>query len=185
MWFLKTAKIIILSGIVNMNTLDIILLLLFIPGIIRGISKGFLEQAIALVGIVLSVWAAFKFLSPVCDLLGQYVTMPEELLQVVAFVVILVVVSLIVLLLARLLTKVVEMALLGWLNKTLGVVSSILITATILSVVIILFDTVNVQFGLTESDLLTQSTVYPILKDFGYFIFPFLKQLLMPATPAE
>jgi len=104
---------------------------------------------------------------------------------VVAFVVILVVVSLIVLLLARLLTKVVEMALLGWLNKTLGVVSSILITATILSVIIILFDTVNVQFGLTESDLLTQSTVYPILKDFGYFIFPFLKQLLMPATPAE
>ena len=175
MWFLKTAKIIILSGIVNMNTLDIILLLLFIPGIIRGISKGFLEQAIALVGIVLSVWAAFKFLSPVCDLLGQYVTMPEELLQVVAFVVILVVVSLIVLLLARLLTKVVEMALLGWLNKTLGVVSSILITATILSVIIILFDTVNAKFAFVKPEVLDASVVYTNLRDLSYLVFPYLK----------
>ncbi len=168
-----------------MNTLDVILLLLFIPGIIRGASKGFLEQAIALVGIVVSVWAAFKFLSPACTLLQQYVTLPDNLLQIVAFVAILVVVSLVVLLLAKLLTKVVEMALLGWLNKTLGVVSSVLITAIILGVVIILFDTVNVQFGLTESELISQSTIYNLLKDFGYFIFPFLKQLLMPATPAE
>ena len=29
-----------------MNTLDIVILLLFIPGIVRGLSKGFLEQAI-------------------------------------------------------------------------------------------------------------------------------------------
>ena len=38
-----------------MATLDIILLICFIPGIIRGISKGFLEQALSLAGIVLSV----------------------------------------------------------------------------------------------------------------------------------
>ena len=41
-----------------MNTLDIVILLLFIPGIIRGITKGFLEQAISLAGIVLSVYRA-------------------------------------------------------------------------------------------------------------------------------
>ncbi len=162
-----------------MNTLDVILLLLFIPGIVRGVSKGFLEQALALVGIVFSVWAAFKFLGPACTLLEQYITLPENLLQIVAFVVILVVVSLGVLLLAKLLTKVVEMALLGWLNKTLGAVSSILITALVLGVLIILFDTVNVQFELVKSDILDTSVVYNALKDFGYFIFPYLKQLLM------
>ena len=49
-----------------MATLDIILLCCFIPGIIRGLSKGFLEQALALAGIVLSVWAAFHFSALVC-----------------------------------------------------------------------------------------------------------------------
>jgi len=162
-----------------MNALDIVLLLLFIPGIIRGLSKGFLEQAVALVGIVISVWAAFKFLAPVSTLLQQYITIPETLLQVVAFLVILIVVSLVVLLLAKLLTKVVEMALLGWLNKTLGLVSSILITAVVLGVLIILFDTVNVKFELVKTDILSTSVMYNLLKDFGYFIFPFFKQLLM------
>jgi membrane protein required for colicin V production len=167
-----------------MNTLDIVLLLLFIPGIIRGISKGFLEQAIALVGIVFSVWAAFKFLTPACDLLRQYITIPDTILQVVAFLLILIVVSVVVLLLAKLLTKVVEMALLGWLNKALGLVSAILITAVVLGVLIILFDTVNGQFNLVKSDILETSVVYNLLKDFGYFIFPFLKQLIMPEAPA-
>jgi membrane protein required for colicin V production len=167
-----------------MNTLDIVLLLLFIPGIIRGISKGFLEQAIALIGIVFSVWAAFKFLGPVCSLLEQYVSFPESVLKVLAFLLILIVVSLVVLLLAKLLTKVIEMALLGWLNKTLGVVSAVLITAVVLGVLIILFDTVNVQFGLVKSDMLETSVVYNLLREFGYFIFPFLKQLITPAAPA-
>ena len=168
-----------------MNTLDVILLLLFIPGIIRGISKGFLEQAIALIGIVFSVWAAFKFLAPVCGLLEQYVSFPESIVKVLAFLLILIVVSLVVLLLAKLLTKVVEMALLGWLNKTLGVVSAILVTAVVLGLLIILFDTVNVQFGLVKSEILETSTVYNLLKDFGYIIFPFLKQLIAPEAPAE
>ena len=44
-----------------MNTLDIVILLLFIPGIIRGLSKGFLEQAISLAGVVLSVYLAYRF----------------------------------------------------------------------------------------------------------------------------
>ena len=152
-----------------MNTLDIVLLLLFIPGIIRGISKGFLEQAIALVGIVFSIWAASKFLGPVSEVLQKYITIPEAVLKVVAFLVILVVVSLVVLILAKLLTKVIEMALLGWLM--------------VLGVIIILFDTVNTQFGLVKSDILTTSVVYNLLKDFGYFIFPFLKQLVTSTPP--
>ena len=60
-----------------MATLDIILLICFIPGIIRGISKGFLEQALSLVGIVLSVWAAFKFSALVCDWLKPYLSLSD------------------------------------------------------------------------------------------------------------
>ena len=44
-----------------MNVLDIVLIILFIPAIIRGISKGFIEQVIALASLFLSAWLAYLF----------------------------------------------------------------------------------------------------------------------------
>ena len=44
-----------------MNTLDIILLALFVPGIVRGLRKGILEQAIGLAGLFISYFLAKRF----------------------------------------------------------------------------------------------------------------------------
>ena len=76
-----------------MATLDIILLCCFIPGIIRGLSKGFLEQALALAGVVLSVWAAFHFSNLVCSWLKPYLDVSETTLNVISFAIILVGIS--------------------------------------------------------------------------------------------
>ncbi len=161
-----------------MATLDIILLVCFIPGIIRGLSKGFLEQALALVGIVLSVWAAFHFSSLVCTWLKPYLEVSETVLNVIAFALILVAISLAVLLVARLLTKVVELAMLGWLNKVLGLAFALAVNALVISIFIILFDTLNVKFGFVKPEVLDQSVVYTTLRDLCYLVFPYLKQLL-------
>jgi membrane protein required for colicin V production len=158
-----------------MATLDIILLCCFIPGIIRGISKGFLEQALALAGVVLSVWAAFRFSSLVCTWLKPYLEFSETTLNVISFALILVVMSLLVLLVAKLLTKVAEMAMLGWLDKTLGLVFALAVNALVIGVVIILFDTVNTKFGLVKPEVLDGSIVYTSLRDLSYLVFPYLK----------
>ena len=161
-----------------MATLDIILLVCFIPGIIRGLSKGFLEQALALVGIVLSVWAAFHFSSLVCTWLKPYLEVSETVLNVIAFALILVAISLAVLLVARLLTKVVELAMLGWLNKVLGLAFAVAVNALVIGIFIILFDTLNVKFGFVKPEVMDQSVVYTTLRDLCYLVFPYLKQLL-------
>ena len=158
-----------------MATLDIILLCCFIPGIIRGISKGFLEQALALVGIVLSVWAAFRFSSLVCTWLKPYVEVSETTLNVISFALILVAVSLLVFLVAKLLTKVAELAMLGWLDKTLGLVLALAVNALVIGVFIILFDTVNNKFSLVKPEVLDGSIVYTSLRDLSYIVFPYLK----------
>ena len=165
-----------------MNTLDIVILLLFIPGIIRGLSKGFLEQAISLVGVVLSVYLAYHFSDFACDIIKNYITVSETVLNVIGFAAILVVVLLLVMLLTKLVTKVAEMASLGWLNKVLGLVFALCTTALVIAILIILFDTVNVKFELVKSTILQDSVLYGHLKDFGYFVFPYLKQLLMKAS---
>ncbi len=165
-----------------MNTLDIVLLILFIPGIIRGMSKGFIEQAITLVGIVISVYLAFKFSGAACDWLKNYITVSETVLNVLGFAAVLVAVLLIVLFFAKLITAAVEKASLGWLNKVLGLVFSLAVSALLIAIVIILFDTVNLKFGLVKSPVLQESLLYGALKDFGYFAFPYLKQLIAMAS---
>ena len=158
-----------------MATLDIILLICFIPGIIRGISKGFLEQALSLAGIVLSVWAAFKFSALVCGWLKPYLSLSETTLNVVAFALILIAVSIVVLLVAKLLTKVLEMSMLGWLDKILGLAFALVVNGLLLGVFIILFDTLNLKFGFVKPEVLDGSIVYTTLRDFSYLVFPYLK----------
>ena len=158
-----------------MATLDIILLICFIPGIIRGISKGFLEQALSLVGIVLRVWAAFKFSALVCGWLKPYLSLSETTLNVVAFALILVAVCLVVLIVAKLLTKVLEMSMLGWLDKILGLVFALVVNGLLLGVFVILFDTLNLKFGFVKPEVLDGSIVYTTLRDFCYLVFPYLK----------
>ena len=160
-----------------MTTLDIILLVCFLPGIIRGLSKGFLEQALALVGVVVSVWAAFHFSALVCGWLKPYFDISERALNAIAFVVILIAISLLFLLLAKLLTKVAEMAMLGWVNRLLGLVFALAVNALIIGVFLIMFDTVNVKFGFVKPEILDGSIVYTTLRDISYFVFPYLKEL--------
>lgn len=161
-----------------MNLLDIILLILLIPGTIRGISKGFLEQAVSLVGVVLAVYLAYHFSDPVCVFLDKYINVSETVLHVIGFAVMLLAVLIVVMCIAKLLTGVAKMASLGWFNRVLGFVFSLLLSAVILSVLIILFDTVNAKFGLVKTPILNDSVLYGHLKDLGYFIFPYLKELL-------
>ena len=164
-----------------MATLNIILLVCFLPGIIRGLSKGFLEQALALVGIVLSVWAAFRFSSLVCTWIKPYLEVSETVLSVISFALILVVVALVAILVGKLLTKLLELAMLGWLDKVLGLVLALAVNALAIGVVIVLFDTLNLKFGFVKPEVLDGSVVYTALKDLSYLVFPYLKELFFKA----
>ena len=161
-----------------MNLLDIILLVLLIPGTIRGISKGFLEQAISLVGVVLAVYLAYHFSEPVCVWLDKYINVSETVLHVIGFAVMLLGVRMAVMIVAKLFTRVADMASLGWFNRVLGFIFSLAVSAVIISVLIILFDTVNTKFELVKTPVLNDSVLYGHLRDLGYWIFPYLKELL-------
>ena len=110
-----------------MNLLDIILLVLLIHGTIRGISKGFLEQAVSLFGVVLAVYLAYDFSAPFCTWLDKYINVSETVLHVIGFAVMLLAVLVVVMCIAKLLTRVAEMASMGWINRVLGFVFSLFV----------------------------------------------------------
>lgn len=160
-----------------MNTLDIVILLLFIPGMVRGISKGFLEQIISLAGIVASVWLAYKFSTLVAGYIKNYLTVSDAVLNVISYVVIILTTLLLVIIIAKIATKVADMASLGWLNRLLGFVFSICTSAVVIGLLVIIFDTINQRFQLVTSPVLQDSVLYGHLKDLGDLVFPYLKQL--------
>lgn len=161
-----------------METLDIIILICFIPGIIRGLQKGFIEQAVALVSLILGAWLAFHFSSLVSDWLHPYLDVSESVLNVISFGLIVIATVIILFLLGRMLTGLVNLVLLGWLDRILGLVFAILKAALIIGLVIILFDTLNVKFEFVKTEVLDASVLYNPLKDISYTIFPYLKELL-------
>ena len=168
-----------------MNTLDIILLLLFIPGIVRGLAKGLMEQAVSLVGIVLGAWLAYKYYTQMGAWLGGFWQLSEVVLNIIGFAIILLLAFAVVMILAKLITKLIEMASLGWINRVLGLVLSLFVSALVIGLLILVFEALNNQFDFVhDSKLLEESVVYPLLRDFAQTVLPFVKQIITPAAEA-
>ena len=161
-----------------MNLLDIILLILFIPAIIRGISKGFIEQIIALASLFLSAWLAYLFSNTVSGWLGQYVSnVSPQVLYVISFVVIIIVTVALLHLLARLLSNIIKTISLGWLNALLGVALSIVNTILILGIIIMAFKSFNESTLHLSTELLDSSIVYKAISSVTDVLFPYIENL--------
>ena len=162
-----------------MSTLDIILLVCFVPAIVRGIQRGFIAQVVSLVSVILGIWLAFHFSEMACEWLKQYLpNLSETVLNIAGFVLILVVVALLLHLVGALLTKTLQTLSLGFVNRLLGLVFGVLKVALILGLLILLFETLNSSLGIVKPETTANAVVYNALKNAANAIFPILKSFV-------
>ncbi len=161
-----------------MNVIDIIILVCCIPALFHGFSKGFVSQAISLIALVLGVWLSFKFSVPFGDWLKSFADLPGTILHIIAFALILILVMLVLTLIGKAIEKVLKLAMLGWLNKLLGVVFALLKAVLIIGLVIIIFDAIYNLIPFVSSDTLNESVLYNPIKSIANTVFPFLKELI-------
>lgn len=161
-----------------MQVFDIIVLALFIPVFIRGIRKGFVTQAVALVALILGVWLSYHFSGTVSGWLRPCLDVSPQILQIIAFLVILVGVILGLTLLGKVLLGLVKLVMLGWLDKMLGVVFATLQYVLAAGLLVLLFDTLNTRFEFVPQARIDQTLFYRPLKDIADAVFPYLKELL-------
>ena len=161
-----------------MGILDIVLLLCFVPAIVQGIMKGFVQQVISLVAILAGAWLAFRFSSLIANWLSAYFTLDPKILNIIAFAIIVILAVLLIYWIGQLITKVIKIATLGWLNRVLGVLFAIAKTALILGLIVMVFESINGKFGLVSPEKLDDSGVYCFLRDSAERIFPYLKSLV-------
>ena len=161
-----------------MNILDAIILICLIPALIQGLRKGFISQAISIVSVIVGIWASAKFADIVTQWVSQYITASEQVLKVIAFAIILVGVFFALGLIGRLLESILKFAFLGWVNKLLGVVFSLLKAFLILGLVIIVFNSLNSTFGLLKPEIIDNSVLYEPVKNLADTVFPYIKNML-------
>lgn len=161
-----------------MNIIDAIILICLVPALIMGLMKGFISQAVSIVSLIVGIWASARFADIVTAWISQYTTASEPILKIVAFALILIVVFLALGLLGRLLEKILNFAFLGWVNRLLGVVFSMLKALLIIGLVILLISSLNDNLGLIKPETISGSALYQPIKDMADTIFPFIKNML-------
>ena len=161
-----------------MNILDAIILICLIPALIQGLRKGFISQAISIVSVIAGIWASARFANLVANWVAQYITASDQVIKVVAFALILVVVFIVLGLLGRLLEKILNFAFLGWVNKLLGVIFSLMKAFLIIGLVILAFNSLNNAFGLVKPEVINDSVLYGPVKNLADTIFPYIKNML-------
>ncbi len=164
-----------------MAIIDIILLICFVPAIVYGIRKGFVKQVVEIVAIVAGVWAAFSFSASLSAWLAQYFTLEPELLRIVSFVVIVLLFVLLLGLAGSLLTRLLKIVFLGWINGLLGLVFGVFKVALVLGLLIMVFEALNSTVGFVEPERLSDAVVYQALRNLASTVFPFLKSFINEA----
>lgn len=164
-----------------METLDIILLVCFVPAIITGISKGLVEQLVSIASLFVGVWAAFRFSTLIAQWLNTFLQVDQKILNIAAFALTVILAVLLLTLLGKLITKTLKLATLGWMNRLLGLVFALLKAALIIGLLIFIFDPINAKFNLVKPEILDGSVIYTALHDLSTKVFPYLKELLTNA----
>ena len=131
-----------------------------------------------MISIIFGVWASAHFADLVYQWLAAHITGSEQALKIAAFAIIFVIVIVALTLIGKLLEKVIELIMLGWLNRLLGGVFAVAKWLLIMGVITIGFNSLNEAFNLVTPETLAQSQLYQMLNDIAGFIFPYLKNLL-------
>jgi membrane protein required for colicin V production len=102
-----------------MNWLDIVIIIFLAITTITGLSRGLVKTIIPLVGIIVGVVLAGHFYGSVANWLSHWSHSPSQA-NIVGFAIILIVVVIVSLIIAWLLSKFINLLLLGWVDKLGG-----------------------------------------------------------------
>lgn len=138
-----------------MNFLDIILICILALFLLRGLFRGLVREVLSLIAVVLAVALASNFNHLLQPHLALYID-SEMTVGVLAYTLIFVGTLVVVWGLAKLIRTMLEISLLGWVDRTAGGIFGLLEGA-----LICLIGLMFLQTFAPDSDILTQSTLAP------------------------
>jgi membrane protein required for colicin V production len=154
---------------------DIIFLIIFIWACYKGFTKGFIYQLATLLALVLGIFGAVKFSQYLTPVLIEKFNMEGQYVPLVSFALIFLVIIVLVHLAGKLIEKMVEAVALGFLNRLAGAIFSSLKAAFIISVGLVVLNTVDSRSPFLPRDQIQNSIMYEPLSKLAPMVFPYLK----------
>ncbi len=161
-----------------MNTIDIIIAVILLFGLVKGFIKGLFIEITSLVGLVLGVYGAIHFSYFLSNILKSRVSWDASMIQIVAFAGTFLIILLALVFLGKILTKIADTVALGFFNKILGAIFGILKYALILSIVFLVYDQINSSIKFLDKKKAKDSTLYEPVKNLAPTIFPRLVKIV-------
>jgi len=146
-----------------MSLLDISILTVLGLGGLRGLLRGLIKEAAALTALILGGWMAYRFHEKAAVLLHSLV--PPVAARMIAFVLLLILVGLAAHLLGNLLTSLIKLALLGWVNRLGGLALGCIEGALVLGM--LFYAVIAVPFSFPLKETLQKHHVAQVLAQFG------------------
>lgn len=161
----------------SINFLDIFILICFIPAIIGGLINGLVRQLATLASLLLGIWAGWHFSELLSQWIRAFLHSESKLIGIISFAIIFIAVLILVNLIGKALSGIVKFALLGWLDRLLGVIFGILKYCLILSVIFYFFNAINNLYEIIPAQHFASSYFYPLIEPIAPSIFPYLKNV--------
>lgn len=158
-----------------MNIFDIVFLVIFIWAAYKGFSKGLIIQAASLAALLLGIIGAIKFSGYTAFVLTKKFNVTGEYLQLTAFAITFVIIVIAVHLVARLTEKFVKAVALDFVNRILGLLFSTIKIAFIVSIVLVIINTIDYKTPFLPKDSVNKSLLYKPLSSLAPMLFPFFR----------
>lgn len=160
-----------------MSLLDIAILTVLVLGGLRGLLRGLIKELAALTAMLAGGWLAYKYHEQAAALLHGL--LPPVAARMAAFVLLLVLVGLAAHLVGNLLTKLVTLALLGWVNRLGGLAVGCLEGTLVLGM--FFYAVLSVPFPFGFKTMVQQHQIASELARFGGMTLDRARALQRPA----
>ena len=173
----------------GLNYFDIVIAILLLWSSYRGFTKGFLVMAASLAALVLGVWGAIRFSDLTAGLLIENLDLQSKYTALIAFALTFIAIVIGVHLFARAMDKLVKAVALGFVNRIAGLAFAVLRTAFLLSIVLVILNSIDRRAPFIPEEHKEQSLLYKPLSRLAPAIFPYLNfedlkgHLREPALP--
>jgi len=158
-----------------MNYIDIIIGILLLLGAINGLRKGFVVEVTSLAALILGIWGAIRFSYIASDYMVRHFDITSRHLGVISFLITFVIIVILVYLLGKVADNFIKAARLGFINRLAGLFFGVLKSALILSILLMILDTINENVHIISDETKENSRTYEPVKRLVPSVFPFVK----------
>ncbi|HYC28349.1 MAG TPA: CvpA family protein [Chitinophagaceae bacterium] len=143
--------------------IDLIYAVILVIAIFKGIRRGFIIAIFSVLAFIIGLAAAMKLSTVVAGYLENSTNISSKWLPFLSFLIVFILVVLLVRMVAKMIEKSVEFALLGWVNRLLGIALYIALYTTIFSILLFY----AVQMHVIKPETILASRTYNFIEPWG------------------